>query len=111
VPSQNAVYADKFGHIGYHAVGWVPNRPSGLNGTPITGGQGEWQGMIPFEAMPQVYDPPEGVLATANARVTQENDPHPLTLDWEAPYRNERVWKRLLGRDGLRREDMLCLRD
>jgi penicillin amidase len=108
-PSQNAVYADTAGHIGYHAIGWVPNRPNGLNAVPITGGHDEWQGHIPFDQMPNVYDPADGLLATANARVSPDGDPHPLTLDWENPYRNERIWKQLAGRDGLKREDMLAL--
>jgi penicillin amidase len=108
-PAQNVVYADTSGHIGYHAAGWVPNRPNGLNATPIIGGQSEWQGLIPFDALAQVYDPPAGLLATANARTTLDDDPHPLTLDWDLPYRNERIWKLLQGRDGLRRQDMLAL--
>jgi len=110
-PAQNAVYADTAGNIGYHAVGWVPNRPNGLNATPIAGGQGEWQGYIPFDQMPSVYNPAEGVLATANSRVTPDDDANPLTLNWEAPYRNERIWKSLLGRTGMHREDMLALQN
>ena len=48
---------------------------------------------IPYDQLPQVLDPPNGILATANARITPDDYPFPITLDWAAPYRNERIWK------------------
>jgi penicillin G amidase len=74
-PTQNVVYADDQGHIGYHAVGFIPNRPAGLAAMPIADGQHEWQGFIPFDQLPSAYDPPDGLLATANARVTPNAAP------------------------------------
>ena len=108
-PSQNAVYADVDGHIGYHAVGMVPLRTNGLSPTPIADAKHEWSGYIPFDQMPQVYDPPGGILATANSRTAPNGYPFPITLDWAAPYRNERIWKVLQDRERLRPEDMLTL--
>lgn len=110
-PPQNAVYGDIDGNIGYQAVGWVPKRPGGLAGLPITDDQHEWQGYIPFDQLPSVYNPPGGILATANSRVTPEGDPNPLTLDWAAPYRNERIWKVLAGKPKLSPADMLALQN
>jgi penicillin G amidase len=119
VPTQNVAYADDQGHIGYQAVGLFPMRPAGLSAIPIvvqgretgagSGDQHEWQGWIPFEQMPTVLDPPEGIVATANSRVTPDGYPYPLTLDWAEPYRNERIWKWLASKDKLTPADMLTL--
>lgn len=108
-PTQNVVYADDQGHIGYQAVGDIPFRPNGLSGVPIGDEQHEWQGYIPFDQLPTTYDPPEGILATANARVTPDGYPTPLTLEWADPYRNERIWKWLEPKSKLTQRDMLAL--
>lgn len=108
-PTQNVVYADDQGHIAYHAVGEVPIRPGGIASTPIADTQHEWQGYIPFDALPNTVDPPSGFLATANARVTTEKSPYPLTADWEDPYRIQRIYKALQGRDQLAAKDMLAV--
>ncbi|HEX4039369.1 MAG TPA: penicillin acylase family protein [Acidobacteriaceae bacterium] len=108
-PTQNVVYADDQGHIGYQAVGAVPARPNGLAGVPITDEQHEWQGTIPFDQLPSVYDPPDGILATANARITPDGYTTPVTLEWADPYRNERIWKWLEPKEKLTPQDMLTL--
>lgn len=108
-PTQNVVYADDQGHIAYHAIGRVPLRPAGLMGVPIQDAAHEWQGYIPFGSMPSAVDPASGFLATANSRVTTDKSPYPLTLEWADPYRIERIYKALQGRDQLRPEDMLAV--
>jgi penicillin amidase len=108
-PTQNVVYSDDQGHIAYHAVGRVPIRPAGLQGIPIQDYGHEWQGYIPFDAMPKSVDPPSGFLATANSRVTTESSPYPLTLEWLDPYRTERIYKMLQGRDQLKPADLLAV--
>ncbi len=108
-PTQNVVYSDDQGHIAYHAVGRVPVRPGGLKGIPIQDGQHEWQGYIQFDAMPAAFDPPSGFLASANSRVTTDKSPFPLTLEWMDPYRTERIYKSLQGRDGLTPKDLLAV--
>jgi penicillin G amidase len=120
-PSQNLMYADDQGHIGYHAVGKVPIRGNLTQPTPISpiptdalDTTQEWVGYIPFNQLPQSFDPPNGILATANSRVTPDNYPYPITLDWEAPYRNERIWKVLTDKaastkNHLTPADMLAL--
>ncbi len=110
-PPQNAVYADTQGNIGYQAAGKIPMRPNGLMGVPITDTNHEWQGYIPFDQLPSAYDPPGGILATANARVTPDGYPYPITLDWAAPYRNERIWKVLASKPKLSAADMLALQN
>ena len=108
-PTQNVVYSDDEGHIAYQAVGKIPLRPAGLEGVPIEDNAHEWRGYVAFEAMPSAVDPPSGFLATANARVTSEKFPYPLTLEWVEPYRVERIYKSLDGRDGLTAKDMLAV--
>jgi penicillin amidase len=108
-PTQNVVYSDDQGHIGYQAVGRIPLRPAGLQGVPIQDAAYEWQGYIPFEQMPHAVDPSSGFLATANSRVTTEKSPYPLTLEWPDPYRVERIYKSLEGRDHLTPSDMLAV--
>jgi penicillin amidase len=108
-PTQNIVYADDQGHIGYQAIGFMPMRPTGISGVPITDTQHEWQGYVPFEALPSTLDPPNGILATANARITPDGYPYPLTLEWASPYRNERIWHWLAAQDKFARADMIKL--
>jgi penicillin amidase len=110
-PTQNLVYADDQGHVAYHAVGRIPMRPAGLQGKPMAAGDGghEWNGYIPFEGMPNAFDPPSGFLATANSRVTSEKSSYLLTLEWIDPYRAERIYKSLQGRDKLTPKDMIAV--
>jgi penicillin amidase len=69
----------------------------------------EWTGYIPFDQLPQVFDPTDGVLVTANARITPDDYPYPVTLDWSDPYRQERIWKVLHAKQGMVPADMLAL--
>jgi penicillin amidase len=108
-PTQNIVYSDDQGHIAYHAIGKVPLRPAGLQGVPIQDSAHEWRGYIPFDAMPGIVDPPSGFLATANSRVTTAKYPYPLSLEWSDPYRAERIYKALQGREQLTPKDLLAV--
>jgi penicillin G amidase len=118
-PAQNVVYADDQGHIAYHAVGQIPLRPAGMTLVPIEDNAHEWQGYIPFDSIPNAFDPPSGFLATANSRVTtdkaqsypfsQDASAIPLTDEWIDPYRVERIYKSLDGRDRLTPQDMLAV--
>jgi len=102
-PAQNLIYADDAGHIGYHALGRIPIRGDSNNPTPlapvptnVTAADAlshEWAGYIPFDQLPQSFDPPDGILATANARVTPDGYRFPITLNWMTPYRTERIYK------------------
>ena len=111
-PTLNVVYSDDQGHIGYQAIGLMPQRAGGLQPMPIApnaSGAGEWTGFLPFDQLPMAFDPAGGVLATANSRVTPENYAYQISLEWASPYRNERIWKQLSGRSGLTAQDMLKL--
>jgi len=69
----------------------------------------EWSGYIPYDQLPQTFDPPGGVIVTANARVTPDDYPYPITLNWAAPYRNERIWRLLARHTDLTPADMLAV--
>ena len=93
-PSQNMVYADIDGNIGYFAPGRIPIRSEGHNGMlPVPGwdSSAEWTGYIPFDELPQVYNPPAGFVATANNRVVGDEYPYLISNDWAPPYRAERI--------------------
>jgi penicillin amidase len=110
-PAQNAVYADVDGHIGYHATGHVPIRKSGDGSLPVSGADDthEWTGYIPFEKLPGVYDPPEGVLATANGRITPNKYPYSISSEYDAPWRTERIYRVLESGRKFSAPDMLSL--
>ena len=93
-PTQNIVYADVNGHIGYHASGVVPIRKSGDGSLPYDGSTdaGEWTDYIPIAKLPNVYDPPSGMIVTANQRIVGTDYPYHLTHSWAQPYRARRIF-------------------
>ena len=67
-PGSNFVYADADGNIGYHAAGKLPMRRGYAGDVPVDGSSGdfEWDGFIPFDELPSAFNPPGGIIATAN---------------------------------------------
>jgi penicillin amidase len=110
-PAQNVVYADIDGHIGYHATGKIPIRASGDGSAPVPGNDNahEWTGFIPFDQLPSVYDPPSGILATANGRIVPDNYQPVISNEWGPPYRTERILRVLASKSKLTPADMLAL--
>ncbi len=108
-PGQNVVYADVDGNIGYILGAHVPVRKKGHGEVPVPGDTDdyEWTGYIPFEELPQVFNPPSGLIVTANARVTGPNYKPYITDHWEEPYRTARIYDLLHDKRDLRPEDML----
>jgi penicillin amidase len=108
-PAQNVIYADVDGNIGYTVAARVPIRKKGRGTVPVPGDTGdyEWTGYIPFEQMPQSFNPESGLIVTANARVTGPDYKPYLTDDWEEPYRTARIYDLLHDKHDLRPEDML----
>ena len=112
-PGQNVVYADVDGNIGYQATGRVPLRASGDGSLPVSGADDahEWTGYVPFEEMPSVYNPPSGIIATANGRMTPDGYKYSITKEWESPYRTERIYRVLRQNKKFNAADMLALAD
>lgn len=106
-PTQNIVYADVDGHIGYHAAGIVPIRKSGDGSVPYDGSTdaGEWASYIPISKLPTVYDPPSGMIVTANQRIVGTDYPYFLTHSWAQPYRARRIVELLNEKPKLSAED------
>ena len=92
-PSQNVVYADVAGNIGYVMPGRVPLRARGQGMVPATGWTSahDWIGWIPFDQLPSRFNPPEGYIVTANNRITGDDYPHLLSSEWQPPYRAQRI--------------------
>ena len=113
VPAQNLVYADRAGHIGYQAPGLVPIRQSGNDGSVPTAGwrpENDWTGdFVPFEGLPNVLDPEEGYVVTANQAVTGPDYPYYLTNDWDRGYRATRIRERIEGDPQLSVAEMASL--
>jgi penicillin amidase len=110
-PSQNVVYADIDGNIGYQPMGYVPIRASGDGTMPVNGADGkhDWTGYLPFDKLPSLYNPPSGIIATANSKITPAGYPYQLATQWFPPYRVERIYKVLKSGKKFSPADMLAL--
>jgi penicillin amidase len=110
-PGQNVVYADVDGNIGYHTTGKVPIRASGDGSLPVSGADDahEWTSYIPFDKLPNTYNPPSGIIATANGRITPDRYPNSVSAEWEAPWRTERIYHVLESGRKFSSADMLAL--
>jgi penicillin amidase len=109
VPMQNFVYADAEGNIGYYAAGLVPIRRQGNGAVPVPGSTDDydWTGFIPFDALPHSFNPPSGIIATANGRIVPDNYPYFITAKWEAPFRTARIFQLLREGGNFTSSDML----
>lgn len=92
-PSQNFVYADVEGNIGYQMPSHIPIRPKGEGLVPVPGwtSEYEWSGYIPFEELPFVYNPPNHLVVTANNKVVPDSYPYFISREWAEPYRAQRI--------------------
>jgi penicillin amidase len=102
VPTFSVVFADVDGNIGYQATGRIPMRDEWERGyRPGWDPSHQWQGLIPFDEMPGVSNPPRGFVATANNRVAANDFPFPLAGTWSSGHRAKRV------REGIERRTTL----
>ncbi|MGQ0764234.1 MAG: penicillin acylase family protein [Gemmatimonadota bacterium] len=96
MPSENMIYADRDGNIGWIAAGLMPRRSwSGL--LPVPGdGRFEWAGFVPASQLPRSYNPASGLIATANNNILPAGYTIPVSYEWASRFRIDRV-NRLLG--------------
>jgi len=101
VPPQNVVYADCEGNIGYVMAGAIPIRSQGQALLPSPGwtGEYEWIGMIPFDELPQSFNPEQHFIVTANNRVVDDSYPYYITNEWLNGYRAQRIRDLLQAKD------------
>jgi len=92
-PSQNMLYADRAGHIGFQVPGLIPIRRQGEGRFPVPGwtSETEWSGYVPFEKLPSALDPADGYFVNANNAVTDPSYPYLITKDWGDGNRSQRI--------------------
>jgi penicillin G amidase len=101
VPPLNMLYADREGNIGYQLAGRVPIRRGNCPDVPKPGwtGEFEWEGVIPYDELPSVSNPPGGCIVTANNRIVGDDYPHHITSEWMTGYRAQRIEEMLAERE------------
>ena len=107
-PTLNYVYADCHGNVGYSLAGKIPLRRRMPSLLPLDGSiqDNDWQGFVPFAELPRIYNPPEGVIATANNRIVDTSYPHYLSHFFEPPSRIHRIKELLAAKSSLSISDM-----
>jgi len=110
-PSQNFIYADVDGNIGYQMPGNIPIRAKGDGSVPVAGwtGEYEWKGYIPFDELPFVYNPPTHFVVTSNQQVVPNSYKYLITNDWSAPYRAIRINEMIKAKDKLSPDDFKAI--
>jgi penicillin G amidase len=96
--SANLVAADKEGHIAWHATGRVPIRNGYSGFWPVafeSKQQQQWTGFIPYDELPSVFDPPGGMIITANEKRTGPDYPYHISYSFGSPHRAQRIRQRL----------------
>ncbi|MGH2487414.1 MAG: penicillin acylase family protein [Ktedonobacterales bacterium] len=91
--SQNFVYADIDGHIGYRMSGLLPIRSPDNDLLPVDGSTSahDWQGYVPQTQMPTLFDPPTHMIVTANNQIVPDNAPIYVAANWDHGYRARRI--------------------
>ncbi len=93
VPSENVVYADTSGNIGWQVTGLTPIRKnwSGLFPVPGDSGEYEWSGFQSAKDLPYSFNPPAHFIATANHNILPAGYSIPLGYEWTQPFRFQRI--------------------
>ncbi len=110
-PGQNFVYADVDGNIGYHASGKLPIRRNYDGDVPVDGSSGdyEWDGFIPFDELPAIYNPPGGRIVTANQNPFPENYPYRVHGEFASPFRALEIRDLLAAQRASKPEQMIAV--
>ncbi|MDI6844790.1 MAG: penicillin acylase family protein [Candidatus Saccharicenans sp.] len=112
-PSQNFVYADVEGNIGYYLSGKIPVRKKETAVYPYPGWRDDatWTGYLSEEEKPNLFNPPSGFIVTANSNLYPENYPHYLGFDWISSDRKERIEELIRARDKHSVESMISIQN
>jgi penicillin amidase len=110
VPTFSVVFAEVDSSIGYQAAGRIPIRASAERAyRPGWDPDHQWQGLIPFESMPAIANPPRGWIATANHRLAPDDFPYRLFGCWSSGWRGRRVRQMIESRPQLAPQDMAAM--
>ena len=93
LPPQNIVYTDAEGYIGYVMAGKAPVRDKNLGLLPAPGwtDEYEWSGYIPHAELPRIYNPASGRIVTANNKMTGDDYPYFLGIEYYPGWRAARL--------------------
>jgi len=107
VPSENIVYADVDGNIGWQAAGMAPIRKgwSGVLPVPGDSGEFEWAGFRPTADLPRAYNPAAHFIATANHNILPPGYKIPLGYEWALPFRFHRIQEMMAAQKKFSVED------
>lgn len=112
-PSENQVYADIDGNIGYKPAGLFPKRPNWDGLLPVPGdGRYEWDGFFDMDVLPVEYNPSRGYTGSANSMNLPKNYPikkYPVGFEWLGPWRYNRLWQVLATQDNHTLQDSVKL--
>ncbi len=110
-PGQNFVYADVQGNIGYHAAGHLPIRKNCLGDIPVDGfrDECEWQGYIPYDDLPHVFNPSSGVIVTANQNPFPPDYKWPVNGKFASKYRTQQIHALLSSHEKWQPAEMLAV--
>ncbi|MEE9496658.1 MAG: penicillin acylase family protein [Desulfobacterales bacterium] len=102
----NWVFADKDGNIGWQTTGKLPIRSQveGLLPFVVKNSKDNWTDWIPFDEMPQSYNPNRGWVGTSNHKTVKRDYPYYYSSHFSASYRYRRL-KELLGNGGKKTMD------
>jgi penicillin amidase len=111
LPSQNFVFADVHGNIGYWCCATIPIRSKRFGILPMPGwtGEYEWKGYVPFEKRPHLINPKENYIATANNKVIDDRYPYFISHYWEPPDRITRIHQMLKAKQKLSVDDFKAM--
>ena len=110
--TQNFVYTDTKGNIGWLAAGRVPVRKIGEGAFPYDGAtdDGEWTGYIPFNELPRIYNPPSGFIVTANQRIVGKDYKYQqMSRDAAPPWRARRIYELINGNSKINVSDVTAI--
>ena len=94
MPSENMVWVDRQGTIGWQAAGIQPIRRNWSGVLPVPGdGRYEWDGFLPITSLPSEVNPAHGFIATANNFLMPKDYPYKdlLQVTWSDPFRASRI--------------------
>ncbi|MDI6797750.1 MAG: penicillin acylase family protein, partial [Desulfatibacillaceae bacterium] len=97
----NFIFADKT-DIAWKVTGIYPLRKKGTGLLPSPGWNGayDWAGLVAQDELPEMVNPANGFLATANARITDRAYPFVLSQSWANPARHNRLHRVLAEHSG-----------
>ncbi|MCL4559950.1 MAG: penicillin acylase family protein [Chloroflexi bacterium] len=100
-PVVNCVFADTQGNIAYILSGRIPVRARGDGRIPVPGwtDEYEWTGTIPFDELPQLFNPLEAKIVTANNHIADRSYPYVLGQDYVLADRAQRIHELIDQRD------------